>query len=98
MYQAGWTTSSPFRSFFSLDRQTLNRDLMIYFLLTFTGYLKKLLNIRPREDIAPPHSAVPVSDTIVPPVDGGVALVEPFDGWQFVSGSHGTQVDQQVVL
>lgn len=22
MYQAGWTTSSPFRSFFSLDTQT----------------------------------------------------------------------------
>lgn len=47
---------------------------------------------------APPHRAVPAAKPIIPPVDGGVALVEPLDGWQLVSGSHGTQVDQQVVL
>lgn len=34
----------------------------------------------------------------VPPVDGHVAPVEPPDGGQLVSGGHGTQVDQQVVL
>lgn len=40
----------------------------------------------------------PLQVLLQPPVNGGVALVEPFDGWQFVSGSHGTHVNQQVVL
>lgn len=39
-----------------------------------------------------------MSKTNAPPVDQGVALVEPPDGWEFIPGSHGAQVDQQVVL
>lgn len=44
------------------------------------------------------HWQLLVNEMNAPPVNRCVALVEPPDGGQFVSGSHGTQVDEQVVL
>lgn len=81
IYQAGWTTRRPFRSFFSLDIMTA------------------FFESGPQcEDADRPAATSPTSKTNAPPVDQCVALVEPPDGREFVPGSHGTQVDQQVVF